>query len=138
MNNNANSQGNQVHLRTDVLTVKKKVDKGTNKFRSMPVFHRRAEALPCKTDTEPTTVMPESPLQPKGCTRDSDNTPHQTARLTDPQKFPQGTPYAVLPSAFYEIKTGTQQIKVRLQQKDSPHAIRQDETNFYIICSNMY
>ena len=45
MNNNAHSQDNQVQSRTDVLTVKKKVDRDTNKFRSMPVFHRRAEVL---------------------------------------------------------------------------------------------
>ena len=108
------------------------------KNRSMSVFLRRAEALPCKMDTEPMTVMPESPLRPVGCTRDSDNTLHETADLKDPGEFPEDAPYAVLPCAFYEIKTGTQQIKVRLQHKDSPHAKRQDEANSYIIHSNMY
>ena len=138
INTNDHPQHSQVQINTDVLTVDRKADRDSDKFRSMPVFHRRAQAPPCKTDTEPTPVMPGPPLRPAGCTRDSDNTLHETADLKDPGEFPEDAPYAVLPCAFYEIKTGTQQIKVRLQHKDSPHAIRQDEANSYIICSNMY
>ena len=135
---NQHPQHSQAQINTDVLTVDRTANRDADKIRSMPVFQRRAEAHLCKTDTEPTPVMPGPPLRPAGCTRDSDNTLHETADLKDPGEFPEDAPYAVFPCAFYEIKTGTQEIKVRLQHKDSPHAIMQDEANSYIVCSNMY
>ena len=132
------TQCSKVQTNTDVLTVGETVDRDAVKTRSMPVFQRRAEAHHCKTDTEPTPVISGPPLRPSGRTRGSDNTSHKAADLKDPGEFPEDAPYAVLPCAFYEIKTGTQEIKVRLQHKDSPFPIRQDEANSYVICSNMY
>ena len=123
---------------TDILSMKNNFDLDKAVNRSMPVGHRRAEAHPCTTDTEPTIVLPETPLRPKGRTRDSDKAPPKSEKLLDPAEFPSDTPYAVIPNAFYEIKTGTQQIKVRLQHKDSSHPIRQDNDNSYVIISNMY
>ena len=132
-------QGTQKgQVNTDILSMKKNSESDVAVNRSMPVFQGRAEAHPCKTDTEPTIVLPETPLRPKGCTRDCDNAAPKSEKLVDPADFPSGTPYAVLPNAFYEIKTGTQQIKVRLQHKDSSYPIRQDDDNIYVITSNMY
>ena len=87
--------------------------------------------------TEPTIVMSETPLRPEGRTRDSDSTPQNRGHPRESEDFPRDAPYAVMPAAFCEIGTGTKDIRVRLQHKDSPYPIWQDGSNEYVICANM-
>ena len=59
-------------------------------------------------------MISSAPPRPKTRARDNETTILQKPFVEDPYGDPDA-PYAVLPCAFYEIKTGTQQIKVRLQ-----------------------
>ena len=114
-----------------------KVRESSQKTSSAAVHQRRPTACQCVADPEPTPVTPPVPPRPKGQSEGSDTSVPQKPVPEDPYSN-LDTPYAVLPCAFYQIKTGTQQIKIRLQHQESPHAIKQDSSNSYVVVSNMF